>query len=87
LKTHITPEATENSDHRLRSENCSTERLPNKTVSAPFAKKSSQTTTTWFQTINGAKGWEEPGETTIQTIFKLHTGGAMEKRDPPEWND
>jgi hypothetical protein len=24
---------------------------------------------------------------TIQTIFKPHTGGAMEKKDQPEWND
>ena len=45
------------------------------------------TTTTWFQIINVVKEWEELGETTIQTIFKQHTGGAMEKKDQPGWND
>jgi hypothetical protein len=33
------------------------------------------------------KGWEERGETTIRTIFKQHTGGAMKKKDQPEWRD
>jgi hypothetical protein len=37
----------------------------------------------WYQTIRNQKEWEEHGEMTTQTIFKQHTGGAMEKKDLP----
>jgi hypothetical protein len=39
------------------------------------------------RTTNDAKEWEERGETTTQTIFRQHIGGAMEKKDQAEWND
>ena len=34
-----------------------------------------------FQITKDAKGWEEPGETTIQIISKQCIGGAMKKKD------
>ena len=40
---------------------------------------------TSFQITEIPKEWEERGETIIQTISKQHIGGAMEKKDPPEW--
>ena len=51
------------------------------------ATKNSPTTTTLCQIIGIPKEWEGHGETTIRTISRQHTGGAMEKRDLPEWND
>jgi hypothetical protein len=36
------------------------------------------------QTTGIPKEWEERGETTIRTISKQHTGGAMEKRAQPD---
>lgn len=36
-----------------------------------------------FRITNDAKGWEEHGEMTTQTISKPHTGGAMEKKSLP----
>ena len=33
------------------------------------------------QTTNGAKAWEEHGETTTQTISKQCIGGAIQRRD------
>ena len=87
LKIRITREDIENSGHGQRCGSCSTERLLNKTENAPSATKNSPTTTTLCQITRIPKEWEEHGETTIQTIFKQHTGGAMEKKDQPEWND
>jgi len=46
---------------------------------------SSRTTLTLCRITRIPKGWEEPGETTVRTISKQHTGGAMGKMDPPEW--
>ncbi len=85
LKIHTTQEGTENSDHPQRCGNCLTGRSLNKTGNAKSATKNSRTTTTSCQTTGIPKEWEEHGETIIQTIFKQHTGGAMEKRDQPEW--
>lgn len=40
-----------------------------------------------YRTTSVAKGWEALGETTILTTFKQHIGGAMEKKDPPRWDN
>ena len=34
-------------------------------------------------TTKSQREWEEHGETTIQTTFKQHTGGAMGRKDQP----
>jgi hypothetical protein len=62
----------------------STSRLWSRIGSARSATKNSPTTTTSSPTTGIQKEWEERGETTIQTIFKQHTGGATEKKDQPE---
>lgn len=40
-----------------------------------------------YQTIRSRRGWEEPGETIIQTISKQYIGGAMKKKDRQEWDE
>jgi hypothetical protein len=55
--------------------------------SAQSAMRHSPITTMSCQTTKTRKEWEEHGETTIQTISKQRTGGAMKKKDLREWND
>jgi hypothetical protein len=87
LKIRITREDIENSGQKQRCESCLTERLLNKIENALSVMKNSLITTISCQITGIPKEWEEHGETTIQTIFKQHTGGAMEKKLQPEWND
>jgi hypothetical protein len=87
LKIRITQEGIENSGHEQRCGNYSTGRLLNKTGFAQSATRNSRITTILSQITLNRRVWEEPGETTTQTIFKQHTGGAMEKRDQLEWSD
>jgi hypothetical protein len=37
---------------------------------------------TSFLTISAREAWEGHGETIIRKIFRLPTGGAMQRRDP-----
>jgi hypothetical protein len=60
-------------------------RLSSKTGYVLSVTRNSLTTTTSCQITKSLKGWQEHGETTIQTIFKQHTGGATEKRDQLAW--
>lgn len=51
----------------------------------PSATKNSPTTTTLCRITRIPKGWEGLGETTIQTTFEQRIGGAIQRRDQPEW--
>ena len=84
-KTRTTREDTRNCAHRGKCESWSIAKSSSRTEYAPSALKSSLTTTMWCRTIKTRKEWAEPGETTTQTTCRQRIGGAIQKRDQPEW--
>src|SRR5229473_1120781 len=87
LKTGITRGDIGNSGRQQKCGNCLTARSLSRTGYVQSVTKSLRITTTLCQTTEIRRVWEERGETTIRTIFKQHTGGAMKRKDRPEWTD
>ena len=84
-KTRTIREDTGNSAHRRRCASCLTTRSSSRTAYALSALKNLRTTTMSCPIIKIRKAWAERGETITQTTCRQRIGGAIRKKDQPEW--
>ena len=85
LTIRIIREDIGNSGRLLKCGNFSTGRLSSRTGNVRFVTKSSQITTTSYQTTGIPKGWEERGGMITPTTSKQRISGAMKRKARAEW--